>query len=178
VICSTDFGPAVSLRTRGAGFTLLEFGVVATIYGVLLAVFLDRLLYYQEAAEKARMEYVASTLKVALQVHIGTLMAEGRSLDYAALARENPVSWLEQPMPGYVGELTADGEQQLRPGQWYFDAVRAELIYVPSLDRYFVAGGARRVHWHVQIVRPPGGAGKDSTAVGLRFAPVEPYRWF
>jgi general secretion pathway protein G len=177
-VTCTDFGPAVSLRPRAGGFTLLEFGVVATIYGVLLAVFLDRLLYYQEVAEKARMEFVASGLKVALQVRIGTLIAEGRHLDYAALARENPVSWLEQPMPGYAGVLTADREQRLRQGQWYFDPARAELIYVPSLDRYFEAAGDHRVHWHVQIVRPPGDAGKDRTAIGLRFAPVEPYRWF
>ena len=174
-----DFVPTTPPRTRAAGFTLLELAVVLAIFGILYAVFLDRLSYYEEAAEKARMEYDAAMLKVALQVRVGTLMAEGRRIDYAAIARENPISWLERPMPRYAGELSAKPPQTLRRGYWYFDPVRAELIYVPDLDHYFLPAAAeRRVRWHVQIVRPRGEAGKDFTVAGLRFAPVEPYRWF
>ncbi len=151
---------------------------------MLIAVFagllLDRLLYYEEAAEKAVVEWEATTLKVALQVHIGDLIARNQKLDYAAIARENPMRWLEEPLVGYRGEFDGDASAELPKGSWYYDRSAAELVYVVKLDRNFrpAADGPARVRWHVKLVRPAGAAGKDNTVIGLQFVPVVPYRWF
>jgi len=176
--------PIGAMRSPGhpaiSGFSLLELAVSLTLIGACLLALLDRVLFYQELAEKARMEYTATTLKLALQLRVGTLMAEGRRIDYPALARENPVAWLERPMAGYAGEVTADQPARLAGGSWYFDRPRAELVYVVDLDRHFSSGGEAggRVRWHVQLVRPLGQPATDMTAVGARFVSVAPYRWF
>lgn len=170
----------LACRPASVGFSLLELTVSLTLIGMLVVVLLDRVLYYQELAEKSRMEYTANTLKLALQLRVGALMAEGRRIDYPAIARENPVAWLERAMPDYAGELRSGQPSHLARGRWYFDPALAELVYVVDLDRHFVAGGdaSSRVRWHVQLVRPLGHAATDMTVVGARFVPAAPYRWF
>jgi len=151
--------------------------VVLVFAGVLL----ERMLFYQEVAEKARMELEVTTLKLALQVRIGAQIAEHQPVDYPALARENPVRWLDAPMAGYRGEPGPE-EAKLLPGaSWYFDRQALELIYLPRLDLHLHAegGGRKRVRFRVQQLRASAGARKDDAAmIGLRLAPVEAYRWF
>jgi len=173
-------GAVLEGRRKGTGFSLLELGVAITLIGIFAGVLLDRLLFYQEAAEKAVMEFEATKLKLALQIHIGDLIARNQKLDYARIARENPMRWLDQPIPGYRGEYNGEPPVELPKGIWYFDGSQAELVYVLNQDRNFrpVSGGRTRVRWHVKTVRPEGIAAKDSTVVGLQFVPVEPYRWF
>jgi general secretion pathway protein G len=154
--------------------------VCIALIGVFAGVLLDRLLYYEEAAEKAVVELQATTLKVALQVHVGDLISRNQKLDYAVIARENPMRWLEHPLVGYRGEFSTDAAAQLPKGSWYFDRSTAELVYLVKLDRNFrpASDGAARVRWHIRLVRPEGAPTKDSTVVGLQFVPVVPYRWF
>ena len=172
--------PSSACRRPSVGFSLLELTVALTLIGVFLLVLLDRLLYYQELAEKARMEYTATTLKLALQLRVGTLMAEGRHIDYPAVARENPVGWLEQPMQGHAGELTAGQPLLLTRGSWSFEPARAELVYVVNLDHHFFAAGEDRgrVRWHMQLVRALGQAATHMPVVGLRFVSAAPHRRF
>ncbi len=176
-------GANIAARRRSAGFSLLELAVSLTLIAVFAGVLLTRLLFYQEAAEKAVMELEATKLKLALQVHIGDLIARNHRLDYldyVAIARENPMQWLDQPVVGYRGEFGSDVFAELPKGSWYFDRSRAELVYVLNLDRNFrpVSGARARVRWHVKLVRPEGTAAEDSTVIGLQFVLVEPYRWF
>jgi general secretion pathway protein G len=154
--------------------------VCIALIGVFAGVLLERLLYYEEAAEKAVVELQATTLKVALQVHVGDLISRNQKLDYAVIARENPMRWLEQPLAGYRGEFSADVAAELPKGSWYFDRSTAELVYLVKLDRNLrlASDGPARVRWHVRLVRPEGAPAKDSTVVGLQFVPVVPYRWF
>ena len=44
------------IRARAAGFTALELTIAIALIAVFASVLLDRLLYYQEAYEKANME--------------------------------------------------------------------------------------------------------------------------
>jgi hypothetical protein len=150
---------------------------------VLIAVFsaflLDRLMFYQEAAEKADMEYTANVLKVGLQLRIGELMARNQLLDYARIARENPVGWVDMPISGYRGEVSGPRLQSdLEPG-WYFDPVQAQLIYVSRLHKRLTVSGseASQVRWHVRPVYVEGARAGDKAA-GAQLAPVAPYRWF
>jgi general secretion pathway protein G len=171
---------AFGARCRGGGFTLGELVVCVALIGVFAGLLLDRLLYYQEAAEKAVMELEANKLKLAMQVHIGDLIARNRALDYSQIARENPMGWLDQAPLGYQGEFDGDVSAQLPKGSWYFDRSSAEVVYVVNLDRNFrrASGGRTRVRWRVKLIRPEGVAAKDSMVVGMQLVPVEPYRWF
>lgn len=173
-------GTNLAGRRRSAGFSLLELVVSIALIAVFAGMLLTRLLFYQEAAEKAVMELDATKLKLALQVHIGDLIARNQPLDYVAIARENPMQWLAEPVVGYHGEFGGDVSAELPTGGWYFDRSRAELVYVLNLDRNFrpVSYARTRVRWHVKLVRPEGAAAKDSTVIGLQLVPVQPYRWF
>ena len=171
---------AFGARCRGGGFSLLELAVYIALIGVFVGVLLDRMLYYQEAAEKAVMELEASKLKLALQVHVGDLMARNRALDYARIARENPIGWLDRPPIGYRGEFDGDVSAELPKGSWFFDRSNAEVVYLVKLDRNLQLGsGVRaRVRWRIKLVRPEGAATKDGTVIGMQMVLVEPYRWF
>ena len=166
-------------RGRAAGFSAIELAVSIAIIIVFVAVLLDRMLYYEEAAEKADMEYTANVLRSALLIQWGTLMAEGRTGDYHKLLEQNPVGWLEQPLKNYAGELIAGDPSWLRQGSWYYDARYAELVYLVNSGHYFHpdASGLKRVRFKVQAVWGPGPEGKQNI-ISLHFAPVEPYRWF
>jgi len=167
-------------RSEIGGFEKLELVVSVAVIGMLAALLLERLAYYQEAAEKAAMELEVNQLKVALQVHIGDLIARNQALDYPRIARENPIAWLDRPPLGYRGEFDADVSKDLPDGSWYFDRSSAEVVYLVRLDRYLqpAAGGRARLRWRIELVRPQGPKPKDVTAMGLQLRSVQPYRWF
>ena len=169
-----------AFSTQPRGFSLLEIAVSIALIGVFAGLLLERLVYYQEAAEKAVMELEANKLKLALQVHIGDLIARNQALDYAQIARENPMRWMDPPPGKYRGEFYGDVSADLPKGSWYFDRSNAELVYLLNLDRNFrpASSGRTRVRWHMKVVRPVGVAAKDSMVVGLQLVPVEPYYWF
>ena len=171
---------AFGARCRSGGFSLVELAVCIALIGVFAGLLLERMLYYQEAAEKAVMELEANKLKLALQVHIGDLIARNRALDYPQIARENPMGWLDRPPVGYRGEFDGDVSAQLPKGSWYFDRSSAEVVYVVNLDRNFrpASAGRTRVRWRVKLVQPEAVAAKDSMVIGMQLVPVEPYRWF
>jgi prepilin-type N-terminal cleavage/methylation domain-containing protein len=169
------------LARRQYGFSLVELIVAATAVLICAGVLLERLLFYQEAAEKARMELEVTALKLALQVRIGTQIAEHQPVDYPALARENPVRWLDAPMTGYRGEPGPEEAKLVPGGSWYFDRQALELVYLPRLNRHLDAGGSagNSVRFRVQLLRAGTGARKDDPAtIGLRLVPVVAYRWF
>jgi type II secretory pathway pseudopilin PulG len=161
---------------RERGFSLLEMGAALALVLSVAGALLWRLSYYQEAAEQACVEYTANTLKLALQLHIGDQLARQRVVDYAALARENPVSWLETPMPGYRGEPGPVEAKRLPRGSWYFDRDRRELVYLPLRDAYLTADGSgeKRVRFQARPVLGEGGTGP---VVAVQFGPLQPYRW-
>ncbi len=86
----------VSAVTRERGFTLIELIVVIIVVVVLMGLFIDRTLFYQEQAEKAAMEGVAGAIQSALTMQYGQIMTRGKPSDVAALAQDNPMSWLQK----------------------------------------------------------------------------------
>src|SRR3954452_5951503 len=169
------------MRARIARFTMLELMVAIALIGVFASVLLDRLLYYQEeVAEKAAMEYTVNLLKLGLQIRIGDLMAQNQVVDFVAVARENPVTWLDAPLPDYRGGVVAARNPRMPAHSWYYDRTQRELVYVPALNRYLqtYAQDRSRVHFRVKVVRPEGSAAPDDLVLGLQLAAAEPYRWF
>jgi len=168
------------MRRPSSGLTLIELIVVICIIGVSAAVLLDRLRFYQEAAEKSAVEYTVGAFKSALQLRVAAMLLKGQERNIESLAHVNPVNWLMEPPPGYRGEFRAP--QPVVPrGSWYFDATRNELVYVPNLDDHLerLADGSKRLRFRVQISF--GSAEADSmrrVLTGMRVEPVSPYTWF
>jgi len=169
-----------SCRRRSPGFTLIELIIVICIVALCAALLLERLRFYQEAAEKAAMEYNVGVVKSALQLRVAALLVRGEERKIESLARVNPIDWLMEPPPGYRGEFRAP--QPVVPrGSWYFDATRNELVYVPNLDAHLehLADGSKRLRFRVRLDFDPTepDSGRKLIAA-MRVEPVTPYTWF
>jgi general secretion pathway protein G len=160
------------------GFTLFELAVCVMIIGVLAAVLLNRLAYYQEMAEKAAMESTARLIKTGLQIRLAELIIANRQSEADALGLEDPMRWLEEKPVNYGGAF----QDFPRRGAWYFDGQERQLVYVVNngsrleldgqTDRKQVRFSARLLRDRVQTA---GGAVESVTGVTL--TTVTPYRW-
>lgn len=163
------------MKCRHSGFSLLELMVAAVILSIVSGLLLNRLLYYQEFAEKTHMEATVKALQSGLRFEMARALMAGREIDYPRLASENPMNWLERFPPNYRGEYQRDGAT-LGRGAWYFDAAHRELVYLPKLSGHFVpdSDGLARVRYRVELL-----AGKQaSDAPSARLREVEAYTWF
>jgi general secretion pathway protein G len=170
------------LRRASPGLTLIELIVVICIIGVSAALLLDRLRFYQEAAEKAAMEYTVGAIRSGLQLQVAAMLVRGEERNIEALGRVNPISWLMEPPPGYRGEFRA-AQPAVPRGSWYFDATGSELVYVPNLDDHLerLADGSKRLRFRVRIEFAPAepGSGRGRRILtGVRIERVTPYTWF
>src|SRR5947199_8749437 len=91
-------------RCASPGFTLIELIVVVCIVALCAALLLDRLRFYQEAAEKAVMEYTVATVKSALQLRVAVMLVRGEEKNIGALARAHAEDWWMEPPAGSRGE--------------------------------------------------------------------------
>jgi type II secretory pathway pseudopilin PulG len=169
-------------RPASLGLTLIELIVVVCIIGVSAALLFERLRFYQEAAEKAAMEYTVGVLKSALQLQVAAMLVRGEERNIESLAGVNPIGWLVEPPPGYRGEFRAP-QPAVPRGSWYFDATRNELVYVPNLDSQLkhLADGGRRLRFRVRLEFAPAERGSEHKRIaftGVRIEPVTPYAWF
>ena len=162
---------------RRRGFSLLELVVSLTVVAVLLGVFLDRALYYREAAEKSAMEQVALDLRASVNLRVAELVLENRFRELPALASQNPMELLDRKPQNYLGVLDRPGMQEVVTGNWYFDNTSKEVVYYVDSGRYFVPDdqGRMRAAWRVKLVQGVGGAAAPQWA---RLELVQPYRWF
>ena len=165
------------------GFTLIELIVVITIVVILASVLLNRVLSYQEQAEKAAMQQVASALQSALTMKYARLMTGGIESEAATLAIENPMNWLAKIPDNYSGEFYDVTPRSVAPGNWVFDLKARNLIYVLNRGDYFTPGkdGHKWVRYHVNLLyeaAPGTPVKKTKELVGILFEPIVPYRWF
>jgi len=166
------------------GFTLLELIVVIVIIMVMMGLFLNRMPFYQEQAEKAAMEQVSGALQSALVLRFSALMVRGGAeRDISVLATDNPVNWLQQKPRNYAGEFYDPSPRAVAPGQWMFDLKSRDLIYVVNHGDYFTPGkdGKKWIRFHSRLVYDPvageAASGRQEVAAAL-FEPTEPYHWF
>jgi competence protein ComGC len=164
---------------RQTGSTLLELAVVGIIIGILAMILLNRLLRYQEVAEKTVMETTVINMRSGLRLHIAELMIQNKMNEMGKLARENPILWLEAPPPNYIGQLDHPGQHAIPPGSWYFDEERQELVYVPDRDKYLKPGpdGIKAIRFHVTAMTWQGEKGATPVVEGVTINPVVPYDW-
>ncbi|HEY5292725.1 MAG TPA: type II secretion system protein [Burkholderiales bacterium] len=177
--------PRVYCRPAGrqAGFTLFELIVVICIVAVMAGILFNRLQLYEEAAEKVVMQQTAAAIKSALQMRVASYMISGRDSEIDRLSTQNPVSSLQENPVNYAGEFYADAYARVRPGSWYYDLARRELVYVIGLGDNFKPGpdGRKWVRYRVTIEYENGsesGAPPRKVLSAVNFAPVKPYVWF
>jgi general secretion pathway protein G len=160
------------------GFTLFELAVCVMIIGVLAAVLLNRLAYYQEMAEKAAMESTARLIKTGLQIRLAELIIANRQSEAGVLEQEDPVRWLEQRPVNYGGVFRDDP----RPGAWYFDGQQRQLVYVVNNGSRLELGGEaglKQVRYRARLLRDrvQTAGGVIESVTGVAFMPVIPYSW-
>ena len=178
------------LGKRGAGgisqrgFTLIELIVVITIVVVMAGLFLDRMLFYIEQAEKTAMETVAGTIQSALTMQYGQILTRGKSSDVAMLVYDNPMTWLQKKPRNYAGEFYDPTPLSVEPGNWMFDFKTRDLIYVLRNTNYFKPGkdGKKWIRFYIavnhEVSRLPSLQDTPPELTGILFEPVEPYSWF
>lgn len=164
-------------------FTLFELVVVLCVVAVLAGVFVDRVWFYQEQAEKAGVEQVAAALQSALTLQLADLIVRGREADAVKLGTENPMNWLVKKPSNYAGEFFEPTPGTVAPGAWLFDLKSHDLIYMVDSSRFFTPGrdGVKWIRFHVYLMQgfaPRDGAKGTLKATGAVIQPVESYLWF
>lgn len=155
--------------------------MVVAVVGTFL---LGRLAYYEELAEKAKMEATVSTIGSALRTRMATLMIAGRVQDYPDLVAQNPFDWMERKPDDYRGAISTTEMAGFTQAGWYFDSAEHTLVYLPRSERHLLpdSAGLKRIRLKVTAVRPNESdsfhSTKNDSAEKIVLKPVEPYRWF
>jgi len=164
---------------RGAqrGFTLFQLVVVITIVAVLAGTLTNRVLFYQEQAEKTAMVGVENAVQTALVLRYGHLLADGMAAQIPQLETENPMKWLSRPPANYVGEFYDPAPDAVARGNWAFDLKTHELVYAPYRAGHLASGedSGKWIRYRVRLQRDAGPGGEE--AGGVVFGPAVPYRW-
>lgn len=166
------------------GFTLIELIVVIIIIVTLMGLFMNRALFYQEQAEKTAMEQVAGAIQSALTLQYSQIMTRGKPSDVAALAKDNPINWLQKKPRNYAGEYYDPTPLAVQSGNWVFDLRSRDLVYVVRSADHFKPGrdGKKWIRFHVAVhydpSRLPSLQNAPPELTGILFEPVEPYSWF
>lgn len=174
----------VSLPARAHGFSLFELIVVICIMGVLFALFANRILSYQELAEKTAMEATAGNIQSALNLQFAQIQTRGHPSDVDMLLIDNPIKWMQKLPSNYAGEFYDASPRSVMPGHWLFDLKSRELIYVMQHKEHFHpnATGQFWVRFHAvrqdqkSVLTSLQDAPRQLTA--LLFEPVEAYTWY
>ena len=177
------------MRQKRRGFTLLELAVVAVIVGILAAALLNRVVFYQEQAEKTAMEQTLGTLRSALHLQIANLLVHGDLAGINRLADQNPMNWLAEKPQNYVGEYYAPREGLIATSSWYFDPHEKNLVYLANNTAHLhtAKSEANRIRFSLKLVtvadvpQPdaiPEEAARQKAVAGVALTPVLPYEWF
>ncbi len=116
----------------------LQSGLYVIIAGILAALLLERLLTYAELAEKSAMEATLSRLHASLYARVALHALKGEHEAIEALPRRNPFVTGALQAANYRGEFVGV-PAEIEGGNWLYDRVREELVYVPNLKRHLVA---------------------------------------
>ena len=173
------------LRLRNAtqrGFTLIELIVVTSAVALLAGVLLERVLAYQEMAERVAMQQTVRALRFSLQLQVANLIVKNRLHEVAELAEQNPMKWLAQPPENYAGEINVSMKKNtVVSGHWYFDSSSKKLIYLVHNGRHFRAetSDARQVEFQARLLRSDSEKGRDGKGAieGVVLEQVNAFEW-
>lgn len=116
-------------RQKVAGFSLFELLIAICVLVILVAIFLQRFIYLQEASEKIAMELTLANMRRGLQSDAANMVIENRRHELPLLLQKNPILWLDTPPHNYIGEIANAEQLEIRPDCWYFDTINRVLVY-------------------------------------------------
>ena len=148
--------------------TRVEMAVYAFIVAALIAVFSSYILDYMEMAEKAAMETTVANVTSAINVRYALLVMSSRQADASRWFRGNPFELAGVTPPNYRGVLGAAATEDTGRPAWLFDAITAEVVYLPRLYSHLDGGEVDQLRFRLE----PAGSG-----FGFALVPARPYRW-
>lgn len=166
------------------GFTLIELIIVIIIIVTLMGLFMNRMMFYQEQAEKVAMDGVVGAIQSALILQYGQILTRGKPSDLVALTQDNPMNWLQKKPNNYVGEFYEPTPLSVDSGNWVFDLKSRDLIYLVRNAGHFKPGrdGKNWIRFHAATLYEPSRLPSLRNAApeltGILFEPIEPYSWF
>lgn len=169
---------------RGYAGLRLPTIVGVAILASLIVVLVERLLYYQEYAEKTVTELTITNMRTGLNLRKAELMMASALGSPAGDLGDNPMGWLPAPDSNYSGEFAGQAPDEAGDGIWYFDRGARELAYRPNLARHFVPGPDGHAEVRVKVQRrppPPDPAAPVANRAsweGVALVLARPYRWF
>ena len=95
------------------GFTLIELIVVIIIVVVMMGVFLERMLYYVEQAEKTAMVEVSNAIQSALVMQYGQVLTRGKPWCVEGIVRDTEAGVairIAQGVESRLALVSEDGE--------------------------------------------------------------------
>jgi general secretion pathway protein G len=113
----------------------LEAAIYAAVVALVLAVFLERLLYYMELAERTSVEVTVSHVNSGLDMRLAYGMLAAHSTSDSATVARNPFELAAMSPSNFLGEMDSPSLGDLERGNWVFDRTQRELIYLPRLRR-------------------------------------------
>jgi len=172
---------AYPVRGKQCGASLVEFAVSTALIGIVVGALLERALYYQEYAEKIAMESTAENIRTGLRYKVADLMLANRMSEIPALADENPMAWLGERPPNYLGELESAPADEAK-GKWHFDKRNRELVYTVNNRRHFSPSLYRDFSVRYRVMRVSAGTVTDSSpksaGTWVSLVLVAEYGWF
>ncbi|UQV43522.1 type II secretion system GspH family protein [Janthinobacterium lividum] len=136
---------------RQRGFTLFELAVVASVFAILAAVFLNRVRDYQQQAQQVAVAQMLGVLRTSLRVQVLQLYLADQRAKMPALARQNPFDWLEDKPANYLGEFAQPDLAKLHAGNWLYDRKEQKIIYLFSNSNIFPSTGVDAVKFKVTL---------------------------
>ena len=156
----------------GRGFTLFELAVTVAVIGILVTVLLSRMGYYRAEAERLAFEQTVTALRAEVRLRTFALAIAGKSGEVGGLAGKNPMNWLAQKPPNYLGEFYSPDTKKLASGNWFFDRSDGLLVYLLNQSNTFDSEGSELLKFKVSLLQ-----GSKKTAAGaaetLELMPVQ-----
>lgn len=114
---------------RPQGLTSLEFAIVLAIIATLAYFLLQGLLFVKGEGERQAFEDNRAAIERAVSYELMSRGTRGEESVAASLALQDPFQWLQPKPLGWAGVYPAG--KPLKPGAWYWDETRHEVVYVP-----------------------------------------------
>nr|AMK59150.1 hypothetical protein Slit_2606 [uncultured bacterium UPO42] len=150
-----------------AGLTALEFAIVLAIIGAVAYVLLRGLVFAEKETERLAFNDNQAALERALAYELMSRGTRGETQDPALLTRQDPFQWLERKPLGWAGDYPAQG--RTKPGAWYWDGQRAEVVYIPQDPERVKFAKAREAEIRLSI--------KATGSGNVRLMVVTPFAW-
>jgi len=142
-------------RPRTRGFTLLEFALTVLVAAAVSVFLMNRFAFYREQAELAATRQLVGALRTALHARAAQLQAGSQAEGLQALARDNPMNWLERTPANYLGEYDAPDPEKIGRSGWVFDVRDKSIVYLLPNAESFSFGTARLLRFKVEFLRTP-----------------------